>query len=171
MRNVQQFARLLWRGLLYIDGAYLRHHPELELFPDNARRRASLRRVALRTGLSWRFWIAAIVAGLGMVPVWYGLTSSVQRVSGMDQGTVFWACGAALIGVAALLGNGWLRRGVPRMLRHELLDAGVPVCIDCGYALQASPGPKCPECGRSFDRRVREILAGSEIVSNSTAPT
>jgi hypothetical protein len=163
LNPLRQAGRYIWRGLLYVDGAYLRDHPELELFPDGARRRASLRRVALRSGLSWRFWAAAMIAGLGLVPVWYGLTDLVQRASGLTQRAVFWACGVPALVVAGMLGNWWLRRGVPRLLRQELLDAGVPVCMGCGYSLRASPGPRCPECGRPFDDRVRIIIAASEI--------
>jgi rubrerythrin len=44
------------------------------------------------------------------------------------------------------------------MLREELLDRGVPICVPCGYTLIGLTGPSCPECGKPFGARVQEIL-------------
>ncbi len=51
-----------------------------------------------------------------------------------------------------------LNRHIGKLLRFELLDCGVPICVQCGYPLIGLPGPDCPECGRPFDARVRRIL-------------
>ncbi len=51
-----------------------------------------------------------------------------------------------------------LNRRISKLLRYELLDCGVPICVQCGYHLIGLPGPKCPECGRPFDTHVRRIL-------------
>ena len=51
--------RQAWRAFQYVDGAYLRGHPELELFPTEQQRRRALRRVVSK--FLWRraFWWAA----------------------------------------------------------------------------------------------------------------
>ena len=51
-----------------------------------------------------------------------------------------------------------LKRRISKLLRYELLDCGVPTCVQCGYHLIGLPGPDCPECGRPFDAHVRRIL-------------
>jgi predicted RNA-binding Zn-ribbon protein involved in translation (DUF1610 family) len=52
------------------------------------------------------------------------------------------------------------RWGVKRELRHRLVTLGVPVCVGCGYLLRGlEPNvEKCPECGRTVDQVVREML-------------
>lgn len=53
-----------------------------------------------------------------------------------------------------------IRRDVPKALRKELLDCGVPVCLKCGYSLRGLPRDRsqCPECGRAFDDRVLTLI-------------
>jgi hypothetical protein len=60
--------------------------------------------------------------------------------------------------VCCVLGLWLLRRRISQLLRYELLDCGVPTCVQCGYHLIGLPGPECPECGRPFDAQVRRIL-------------
>jgi hypothetical protein len=67
---------------------------------------------------------------------------------------------AAVIGIAVFYANRSMSRYVPELLRHELLDCGVPICVACGYPLFGLPGPHCPECGGPFDEKVRQILDG-----------
>jgi hypothetical protein len=56
-----------------------------------------------------------------------------------------------------------IRRGMPHELRKRLLDAGVPVCMHCGYDLRGLPPgrDRCTECGRQLNARVRELLGHS----------
>ena len=49
------------------------------------------------------------------------------------------------------------RYRTPQLLREARLESGVAVCIACGYDLRRLPARRCPECGRPFDGRVREI--------------
>jgi hypothetical protein len=60
--------------------------------------------------------------------------------------------------VCCAFGLWLLKRQFSKLLRRELLDCGVPVCVRCGYHLIGLPGPECPECGRPFDEDVRRIL-------------
>lgn len=44
------------------------------------------------------------------------------------------------------------------------LDQGVPVCLECGYALQGVSSGVCPECGSSYDYPLRDgqpVLPGT----------
>jgi hypothetical protein len=59
--------------------------------------------------------------------------------------------------VCCVLGLWLLNWRISKLLRYELLDCGVPVCVQCGYHLIGLPGPDCPECGRPFDAHVRRI--------------
>lgn len=44
------------------------------------------------------------------------------------------------------------RRPALRLLRRRLNELGRPVCAQCGYDLRGQTEPRCPECGRPFDR-------------------
>ena len=49
---------------------------------------------------------------------------------------------------------GWkmtLRDRYRRLLREELIQLGVPICVHCGYDLRGLTESRCPECGRAFD--------------------
>jgi hypothetical protein len=60
--------------------------------------------------------------------------------------------------VCCVFGLWLLNRQMSKLLRYELLDCGVPICVQCGYHLIGLAGPGCPECGRPFDAHVRRIL-------------
>ena len=156
--------RQAWRAVQYVDGAYLRGHPELELFPTVQQRRRATRRVVSR--FVWRraFWFA--VARTMVFAVLLGLIA-LALLAALRTWYPFpirpllpWAVVPMLLVViiAVSYANRWMSRCVPELLRHELLDHGVPICVACGYPLFELPGPKCPECGTPFDKRAREIL-------------
>lgn|GEM_PF-1998303 len=165
-----------WRAVQYVDGAYLRGHPELELFPTVQQRRRAIRRVVSR--FMWRraFWSAvaktmvfALLLGLialallAALRTWYPLPI---------RSLLPWAAVPMVLVViiAVFYANRWMTRCVPELLRHELLDCGVPICVACGYPLFELPGPKCPECGTPFDERTREIL-GIDSAPSKTEET
>ncbi len=53
-----------------------------------------------------------------------------------------------------MVGQFWLWRGHIRShVRQKLLEAGVPVCLSCGYDLRGQVEPRCPECGQAFDHQ------------------
>ena len=37
-----------------------------------------------------------------------------------------------------------------RAMRQKINELGVPVCIECGYQMQGTSEPRCPECGEPF---------------------
>jgi predicted RNA-binding Zn-ribbon protein involved in translation (DUF1610 family) len=53
-----------------------------------------------------------------------------------------------------------IRRDMPKALRQQLLEAGVPVCLACGYGLRGLPcgAERCPECGKKIGDRARTLL-------------
>lgn len=69
---------------------------------------------------------------------------------------------ALLCGIATFVFvSRWLhRRGSARSLRVKLIAAGVPVCIECGYAMKGlSATSRCPECGAEMTAAARALLA------------
>ncbi len=168
--NSPKRRAIAWRVLTYPfrlasyclsnpSSCYLKGHAELDLFPTDEQRQIALRRTATRVMFKRPHFIAAgaaIVTSLvttlalrDLVGNW-GLPISQTMINLILMFPVIIPC--------ALFGVWLLSRYVPKLLRHELLDCGVPICVPCGYPLIGLPGPNCPECGRPFDEKVREIL-------------
>jgi hypothetical protein len=53
----------------------------------------------------------------------------------------------------------FFRREIQRRLRLQLLQEGVPICIDCGYQLRGLTEPRCPECGKPFDAKLLDGMS------------
>ncbi len=63
----------------------------------------------------------------------------------------------------------WLfRRHAVALLRQRLLWLGVPLCRQCGYDLRGQAVPRCPECGRAFDRG---LLSAGPAKTDRLPPT
>lgn len=163
-RAISEPFRHVWYACRNPRGGYLGGHPELELFPTDEQRRLALRRTASKIIGKRPFFIAAsAAAGISLVTTLalrkfvanLGLPISQTMINLMLMLPVMIPC--------ALFGAWLLSRHVPKLLRYELLDCGVPICVPCGYALIGASGPNCPECGRPFDERCSGFLA-------STAP-
>lgn len=105
-------------------------------------------------------WIVAAAAAVGLSLV---LTLVLRRALGslglpISQTTLNLILAFPVTIGCALFGVWILSRQYSKLLRQELLDCGVPICVHCGYHLIGMPGPNCPECGRPFDEHVRRIL-------------
>ena len=166
LRALSYPFRQTWRAILYVDSAWARGHPELELFPTASDRRKALRRAMSKIMLRRPFWVAiaktvALVVLLGLLAITvFGTIQPLSRLTSREA--LIWFVPplmVVLIAAGAYFGNVWMKRYVPELLRHELLDCGVPICVPCGYPLIGLPGPNCPECGRPFDEQVRRILS------------
>jgi len=49
----------------------------------------------------------------------------------------------------------WLsKKATRRKLRRMMVEAGVPICLKCGYDLRGQVTPRCPECGTPFDEKL-----------------
>jgi len=157
--------RQVWRAFLYVDSAWARGHPELELFPTAKDRRKALRRAMSKIMLRQPFWVmlaktsALLVLLVMLAIIVFGVIQPQFRPP--NRAELIWfvpPLAVMLVAAGGFFGNKWMKCYVPELLRHELLDCGVPICVACGYPLFELPGPKCPECGTPFDKRVREIL-------------
>ncbi|MCK4872908.1 MAG: hypothetical protein KAS72_09305 [Phycisphaerales bacterium] len=165
LRALSYPFRQTWRAILYVDSAWARGHPELELFPTARDRRNALRRAMSKIMLRRPFWVAvaktvALVVLLGLLATTvFGAIQPQFRLP--SRAELIWFVPPLLVVLViagAFFGNVWMKRYVPELLRHELLDCGVPICVPCGYPLIGAPGPNCPECGRPFDEQVQRIL-------------
>lgn len=129
-------------------------YPELSLLPDDEARVAVLRR--LQRGLLRRgsFWLLCLGGGLINSVVIIGSQALLNRLVPLNG--PIWLLRmlpAALLGAGLGIGVQFLWRGpLRRSLREELVSRGVPICVPCGYDLRGQTEPRCPECGRPFDK-------------------
>ena len=119
--------------------------PEMEQFDSEADGRQAVERLTLSMIKDWRFWIVA-----GVVPAAIVLTLGWL----LREFTTFSRLVSYLIAIAVLFATyvPWLMRGAARgqseLLRQQLRDRGIPVCLACGYSLKGLTTPdRCPECG------------------------
>ena len=49
-----------------------------------------------------------------------------------------------------------------RLVRQELHERGIPVCMNCGYDLRGQTEPRCPECGKPIEVLPRNGGGGME---------
>ena len=132
-------------------------YPELGLFATDDDRRAALKAVQRQLfGRNWRFWLY----GLAVLVVTVVAAPAVVRVVlsyGTQWGVTTWiALPLLILALVAVyywgIGVLW-ERSVQQFLRRRLLDAGIAVCLGCGYDLQATEAPRCPECGHAVTPR------------------
>lgn len=135
--------------------------PELDLFESPEQREQALREIGKEAGRPWQssFWV-----GVAAVALTVAAAAIVARQLLALVPLPGWARDLLLLAFCAgvfLLVLRWLHRSAFRAaLREKLLKAGVPVCRGCGYSLRGATldAPRCPECGRALDERVRDLL-------------
>ncbi|MFQ5495358.1 MAG: hypothetical protein ACE5EX_08240 [Phycisphaerae bacterium] len=124
--------------------------PELALFDTPAARKKAMKlalRGIYRTRGFW-LWMACVVGVSAAIPMIFRryVPLPPAMVGGIGGGL-----GGGLAGGAML----WFcRSSVQRSLRGQLVELGTPVCLHCGYDLRGQEEPRCPECGRPFDKRL-----------------
>lgn len=121
--------------------------PEMKQFDSEADGRQAVERLTLSMIKDWRFWIVG-----GLVPAGIVLTLGWL----LREFTTFSRLVSYLIAMAVLFATyvPWLMRrsarGQSELLRQQLRDSGIPVCLACGYSLKGLTTPdRCPECGTS----------------------
>ena len=82
--------------------------------------------------------LAGVGASAALVLIW-----DLPHWSGLPVALAFILAGGAL---------GIIRQKPPRV--------DFTRCLECGYDLRGSPGPRCPECGTAFDPEVVRTAAG-----------
>ncbi len=112
---------------------------ELRLLPRGPARRAAFREAhreltSMRGGHSWLF----ILLPLCLLAVF---APNVLCGSRLLSAAVVIVFAASVVFDAPKLRE--LRTGV----RRQLVLAGIPICIHCGYDLRGIEAPACPECG------------------------
>jgi hypothetical protein len=139
--------------------------PELEHFPDAATKQAALK--AIEGSVGWKEWLV----GIGLVVVVAVAVQFLLRylLRAQPITALHGELGDSLriiLTFAAAIGTiRFLHRwGAGTFLRGKLLEAGVPVCLPCGYLLRGLPAEttKCPECGKAIDERARTLLSVPE---------
>lgn len=122
----------------------------VKLYPELARFRSDLERGDAYSWSTSAVFVKPLMLGLlsvlmiGLFLGVYLARSLSQRAEWYDA--VSFALPAALLVVSYLAS----RKPIRCQLRRQLLQRGIPVCIDCGYDLSGNVSGRCPECGKPF---------------------
>ncbi len=130
--------------------------PELALFPTDDARRTALRQAArLREMLPLLllFLIVAEVITELLGPLlaslaFTGLSHAIQTAPALAH-TLLTTLLYLAMGATAL--HFWWQPRFRKSIRRQLVQAGIAVCMKCGYDLRGQTQPRCPECGTPFD--------------------
>ncbi|MCP3905407.1 MAG: hypothetical protein GY715_17415 [Planctomycetes bacterium] len=148
-----------WRAVWDHGAGSLTSFPELALFPTDEEGRQALRRVRLRMIFRRQFYLAWAVAAVSCLAITVLLRTVLSGIGLPISYTTLKLILVLPVMIPCVLLGIWVtNRHAQKMLRKELLDRGVPICVPCGYTLIGSPGPNCPECGKPLGARVQEIL-------------
>ena len=120
--------------------------PELSLFETEKERRAAFWKA--RGNLNTLICVCVLFG-----PLIYLSHVLVRFLSGfLSQPLIVAIPLGLLIGFALGFLALWLsRKAIRRRLHRLILEAGIPICIKCGYDLRGQVEPRCPECGTPFN--------------------
>lgn len=133
----------------------IRQYPELAYFEASEERDKALDVAMAAAKRGMGVWTVSIAAGLLIVGA--AIDVSIGRYL---RGTAFegvWGSpnmGAFILPSIAFAGLIMLRirrHRLDRSLREQLVQRGVPICLECGYDLRGQTEARCPECGTAFD--------------------
>jgi hypothetical protein len=134
--------------------------PEMKCFEDQAQRDRALAQIAEQTGGQ----VGSLAGGISI------LVAATLVTLAISQWLLqLWNAPPLAVDVVPLVLAlfcswkvlRWLhRRGFRPALRAQLVEAGVPVCQQCGYLLRglAQDHARCPECGWPFSEAVQRLL-------------
>jgi tRNA(Ile2) C34 agmatinyltransferase TiaS len=122
------------------------------LFPDDESRDRATREMS-QGFYTWRMVPILILHGVAVWCVFFLLTFAIRRTvpslapHGASISVLLTLAVYTMFIVVAL------RRDQVRDLRSRLIEAGVAVCMKCGYDLRGLPAgsDRCPECGVEFE--------------------
>ncbi len=137
---------------------HLRWCPELALFPEGEARRLAVKRASTLRKKLGRLAALIVAAALAGALSHYVIASLGGSVSAFLQRLGPALRGGLVGGVLGVLFGGgfalWWRPTFRQSLREQLVEAGIAVCLKCGYDLRGQTEPRCPECGTTFDERL-----------------
>ncbi len=132
---------------------------ELDLFPTDRARQQAFSEISDNPSRPKRMAVAitlvvAVIFAVASLAKW--LLAKLD----VPQGIAGVLLGLAIVVTLMFSIRALHRRVMAHELRLKLLEVGVPICVKCGYALQGLPtdATRCPECGRVFSDRARELI-------------
>lgn len=145
--------------------------PELDLFETDEQRERALSDFGREAGSPrrWDWWVGITIVIVTVVAATISMRYlrrylPLPRLA-QDLVQIIVQLGLSLLVVR------WLHRsGASRTLRQSLLDAGIPVCLHCGYCLRGQPdgSNRCPECGQSIAGAAAVLLEKARNPAPST---
>ena len=97
-----------------------------------------------------------MTVGLVGTPLAVMLASRLQHLAAnwlpFPPAVVRVALGTLIGGLFGLTLVRMFQRSIRGSLRTHLNDAGIPICMGCGYDVRGQTERRCSECGRPFDR-------------------
>ena len=136
----------------------LRHFNQDELEP--ALRKANQEVFSLRGSYSGWYGLAIVLGGIAapalVHPTLVYLFSRAFPSHSMPRPVSIGVSMSVSIGCAAWIALTVLSGKIRKSLRRQLLEAGVPICLKCGYDIRGLSTPRCPECGGEFDPALLE---------------
>ncbi len=132
---------------------------ELELFPTDKARQQAFSEISDNPSRPKRMAVATTVV-VAIIFAVASLAKWLLAELGVPPGLAGVLLGLAIVATLMFSIGALHRRVMGHELRLKLLDAGVPICVKCGYALQGLPtdSTRCPECGRGLSDRARELI-------------
>jgi hypothetical protein len=148
---------------------WLRVVPEWRQVPDDAERiriadaadRLVMNHPAYYLGVcaTAYFGVSVAIAATGLARRY--LPFLPMGATGISIYAVLLAAYYVVIGVV-------FHRRLTALVRKRLLELGIPICLHCGYDLRGQTEPRCPECGRGFDRK---LIAGGRSANGPSPAT
>ena len=131
------------------DEILLRLLPELERFTTSEARSHAIQRAKQSRPIVLLVLIYVLLIAIGILGWRYGLQRVIPH--GFLRDVVVQSVVISLLVLCGqYLGLVFWRARMRRILREDLNDLGIRICLSCGYELRGQGEPRCPECGTAF---------------------
>ncbi len=119
--------------------------PEVNLLEDEQQRQEAVTEAMRRCKPTTYIALVVYMLTVVLLSYWFSPVSSGHRFLFLSVLVVVFAFGSSIL--ALFIHAGAIRRA----LREKLNEFGIPICVGCGYRMEGSVSPRCPECGRPFE--------------------